>query len=346
MKNRMQFLKEKMKRNIEEVKNLAKLLLSYNIFSKNRIPSLKTKYFNILKVKKIREDSHFEKVCKSKNDTIDSGNNEFQNEYDNFLHYNCPSDSENDSIGEDMKSNHKENEIFNSVFNTKFVSLNQSREEDEEFIDLTNNIANNLNDNMISSFISCEKTPQSEFNQKTINSSQMNEVNKSIFTDDELKDFSKIFDQLKNLYTCDSQKIFDSCDNSVNYSKQKRYNILTLEQKKKLVELSKQSNAKVISKKFGVPLKSLKRWLLLGVERKKGAGRKEKDPEMESLLYEWYNEFHVNKKNYITSKVLKNKALELSNYKDFVASKDWLNKFKRKYNVEIIKEADLNLLIK
>jgi hypothetical protein len=130
------------------------------------------------------------------------------------------------------------------------------------------------------------------------------------------------------------------------FSKKKKYNILTAEDKKKLVEMAKVSNAKEISKKFGVPIKSLKRWLLLGYERKKGGGRKEKDPEMEELLYDWYKEFHLRNHNYVTSKIIKQKALELTKFDDFVASKDWLNKFKRKYNVEIIKESDLNKLLK
>ena len=51
------------------------------------------------------------------------------------------------------------------------------------------------------------------------------------------------------------------------------------ESKRKFVELvklivkfnqSKESGAKEISRSFGIPLKSLKRWILIGTERKKG----------------------------------------------------------------------------
>jgi hypothetical protein len=39
---------------------------------------------------------------------------------------------------------------------------------------------------------------------------------------------------------------------------------------------------------FNAPIKSLKRWLKVGHERKKGGGRKTKDPHMEKHLYKWY----------------------------------------------------------
>ena len=61
--------------------------------------------------------------------------------------------------------------------------------------------------------------------------------------------------------------------------------------------MTKQSNVKLISRKYGVPFKSLKRWVLYGCDRKKGGGRKEKDPKMEAQLYEWYKEFGLFKKD-------------------------------------------------
>lgn len=42
------------------------------------------------------------------------------------------------------------------------------------------------------------------------------------------------------------------------------------------------------AEKYDVPLKSLKRWLKVGCERKKGGGRKSKDPGMEIELHKWY----------------------------------------------------------
>ncbi len=36
--------------------------------------------------------------------------------------------------------------------------------------------------------------------------------------------------------------------------------------------------------------------------------------------------------------MLKNKAMELSKYGDFIASKGWVEKFRQRYGVEIMKE--------
>jgi len=67
---------------------------------------------------------------------------------------------------------------------------------------------------------------------------------------------------------------------------------------------------------------------------------------MEEQLYQWYEEFHNKHKHPVTSKIIKQKALDLSKFHDFVASKDWMNKFKRKYNIEITKESELNKIFK
>ena len=48
---------------------------------------------------------------------------------------------------------------------------------------------------------------------------------------------------------------------------------------------AKERGAKTSANHFGVPLKSLKRWMKVGWQRKKGGGRKTKDPEMEKRLY-------------------------------------------------------------
>jgi hypothetical protein len=56
---------------------------------------------------------------------------------------------------------------------------------------------------------------------------------------------------------------------------------------------------------------------------------------METRLYEWYYDHHVLKKLPVTSKMIKNKALELTKFSDFIASKGWLEKIKKKYKLEI-----------
>jgi len=60
---------------------------------------------------------------------------------------------------------------------------------------------------------------------------------------------------------------------------------------------------------------------------------------MEFKLNKWYNDQHVNKKIALTAKEIKKKALSLTSCKDFIASKGWLQKMKKKYKWEIQREA-------
>lgn len=78
----------------------------------------------------------------------------------------------------------------------------------------------------------------------------------------------------------------------------------------------------------------------VGWQRKKGGGRKTKDPDMEKRLFDWYNSRKVSNQQ-VTAKMIKDKALELRSSPDFIASKGWLDKFKIRYRLEISKEANL-----
>ena len=84
-----------------------------------------------------------------------------------------------------------------------------------------------------------------------------------------------------------------------------------------------------------VPRKSLRRWSHVGCLRKKGCGRKTKNPKMEEELVQWYNEM-IKKNINITAKMIRDKAVQISNDKDFLASKGWLEKFKKKNGIQII----------
>ena len=89
-----------------------------------------------------------------------------------------------------------------------------------------------------------------------------------------------------------------------------------------------------------VPRKSLRRWSHVGCLRKKGCGRKTKNPQMEEKLLIWYND--IMKKNVnITAKMIRDKAVEISDDKDFLASKGWLEKFKKKNGIQIISNKRL-----
>ena len=90
----------------------------------------------------------------------------------------------------------------------------------------------------------------------------------------------------------------------------------------------------VTMKMCKVPRKSLRRWSHVGCLRKKGCGRKTKNPLMEAKLVQWYNEI-IKKNINVTAKMIRDKAVEISNDKDFLASKGWLEKFKKKNGIKI-----------
>ena len=119
--------------------------------------------------------------------------------------------------------------------------------------------------------------------------------------------------------------------------KRNKYKMLPPDLKKLAVSLAKRNDPKYSSNFYGVPLKSLKRWIKVGCERKKGGGRKTKDPLMEKNLYDWYC-LQKSRDEIVTAKMVKDKAMELTNCNDFIASKGWLDKFKVRYNLEISKE--------
>lgn len=120
--------------------------------------------------------------------------------------------------------------------------------------------------------------------------------------------------------------------------KRNKYKMLPTDLKHRAVTLALQKTPKFSANFYAVPLKSLKRWMKVGCERKKGGGRKTKDPLMEKNLYAWY----VDKKaqgELVTAKMIKEKAIQLTNCSDFIASKGWLDKFKVRFNLEISKES-------
>ena len=70
-----------------------------------------------------------------------------------------------------------------------------------------------------------------------------------------------------------------------NNKKRNKYRMLGTELKRKAVHMALKEGPRYSSMHYKVPLESLKRWMKVGCERKKGGGRKTKDPEMEKDLY-------------------------------------------------------------
>ena len=97
----------------------------------------------------------------------------------------------------------------------------------------------------------------------------------------------------------------------------------------------------IVMKMCKVPRKSLRRWSHVGCNRKKGCGRKTRNPEIENKLVEWYKEEIGGGAN-VSAKMIRDKAVEISGDKDFLASKGWLEKFKKKFGIRIATHKNKN----
>ena len=113
-----------------------------------------------------------------------------------------------------------------------------------------------------------------------------------------------------------------------------RYNILTEEMKKQLLLDAMNMSTIEVAKKYGISTRNVNRWKKKGIQRKKGSGRKFKDPRLEKKILDWYKN---QDKETLTSRQFKEKAIELSENKTFRASSGWLTNMKRKYNLNFKK---------
>ena len=138
----------------------------------------------------------------------------------------------------------------------------------------------------------------------------------------------------------DSQPLFQSHpseSNTKNYQfskKRKRgaYNIVNLETKMEAVRLSRITSIKQAAENLKIPEKNIKRWMKNGPQRKKGAGRKTMDPNMEKNLLQWIAKEYRSTGGFPDSKEIKMQAKIFSHHEDFKASKGWCDKFiKRNY---------------
>lgn len=123
----------------------------------------------------------------------------------------------------------------------------------------------------------------------------------------------------------------------------KHYFMFTSEAKQFCLDLIniKKLSFDIVMKMCKVPRKSLRRWSHVGCNRKKGCGRKTRNPEMENKLVEWYRE-EINGGANVSAKMIREKAVEISGDKDFLASKGWLEKFKKKFGIRIATHKNKN----
>lgn len=121
---------------------------------------------------------------------------------------------------------------------------------------------------------------------------------------------------------------------STQNKKRNKYAMYSFEVKRQCIDMVKRHDIKEVAAKYAVPLKSLKRWIQIGPERKKGGGRKVRDPSMEYKLFTWYKNLKT-LGFFVNPRMIKTKALELTTMNDFNASKGWLAKFSKKFELDL-----------
>jgi hypothetical protein len=198
------------------------------------------------------------------------------------------------------------------------------------------------NNNLIDKYkISLKKIKQIYLNSCLKIYSYLND--KNTFTENNLNDesyISNIIHQVSEIIhnrKISSSKMNEILQVSDDDKYRKHYFMFSSEAKQFCLDLisKKKYPLDITMKMCKVPRKSLRRWSHVGCLRKKGCGRKTKNPKMEEQLVQWYNE--VKKRNVnVTAKMIREKAVEISNDKDFLASKGWLEKFKKKNGIQIV----------
>lgn len=126
------------------------------------------------------------------------------------------------------------------------------------------------------------------------------------------------------------------------------YNICTMQIKNEALSISKTNGIRFAAELLNIPEKNIKRWLKQGPERKKGAGRKTMDPDMEQGLLDWIAEVFRKSRVFPDFKEVKLQAKIFSSNGNFKASKGWCDKFMKRNSTffDMLRNEAMNLKIK
>ncbi|CAD8057490.1 unnamed protein product [Paramecium primaurelia] len=134
--------------------------------------------------------------------------------------------------------------------------------------------------------------------------------------------------------------IQEECKIVIDFTQLRRehYNVLSKKEKDEAVQMLGPNplfdDFKRVSQAIGTTIKNLKRWQRCGTERKKGCGRKKLNPYAEKQLIEWVIQRVHQIRRKISRQELKCKALELFKNQNFCASKGYLDKFVKSYQLK------------
>jgi len=229
-------------------------------------------------------------------------------------------------------SNSPKNKDINNCSFSFSKSRSKSKSTDKQILYKNNKIKNNLNNNFIEPKLSKKTNKKYIRDIKAlfpIENSNLNEQNLLCSYSSSTKANSiKEAKRKRNLL---KTKIKSKKAYRYGSKRPKRYNILDEEIKKKLLQDAQTMKTIEVAKKYGISTRNINRWKKIGIKRKKGSGRKLRDPTLEKKLLIWFN---TQDKMKITSKLFKEKALELSNNINFRASSGWLTNMKKKYHIK------------
>ena len=279
----------------------------------------------------------------TKNTTITNSKKNNENQSGNIIETSKPFQTYNTKLF--IKNNQSSNKqksgqpkIFHieKIFNKKEYKDANEKESDEEDKNLKNRFKISLKKIKQIYTNSCLKI-YSYLNDK-INYSE-NNLNDELYINNIIQQVYGIIKEKK----INSSKMNEILQVNDDDKYRKHYFMFTSEAKQFCLDLIniKKLSFDIVMKMCKVPRKSLRRWSHVGCNRKKGCGRKTRNPEMENKLVEWYNEV-VNQNINVSAKMIRDKAVEISEDKDFLASKGWLEKFKKKFNIRIVTHKNRN----
>ena len=244
------------------------------------------------------------------------------------------------STTQSLKTSSNNSKYQNSTFPTyqtfasmtpHLISNNQHKN-----ISSCNNKYNTLNNNSTNEVISTKNKNQNH------NSTSIAEP----FQPNFLSQIQLIQEDINHLTNLIQSQPLDEIFNTQFNSNNRKYQMFSNSFKALCIRECQRLSPKKVAEKRSIPLKSLKRWIEVGADRKKGGGRKVKDPEMESRLIDWYLEEYGVLPIAVGAKALREKALEFSTISEFQASKGWLEKFKKKLITVVENKAKIKVEVK
>ena len=214
------------------------------------------------------------------------------------------------------------------------------------FFDLVNKIKykNNIKekdsvkfyDNILINKNSKENSNEIESLFKSLNFESLNSKEKKTNKKSNKKNQNKNFSEIsknsqvldEDLFSVKLSNILNKKNKKKNFEKSRgNYKICSLTLKKEAIRIAQIKSIKEASLILKISEKNIKRWIKFGPERKKGAGRKKMDENMEKNLLKWIEKKFSENGIVPDNREIKIKAKLLSSIPYFKASKGWCDKF-------------------